>query len=372
MAFERKKQDNKVHAFRQFGFDIKNDVMKNIVLLYGEEDYLKRWAVSEIKAKYVNEATELFDFMKIDGEAVKPSEIIKSCETLPMMSERRIVIVDGMRMKATSSQSKASESKASETSDHETAADGEGSADSSDELTEYFENFPETAMLIMVCADEPDKRKKFFKNAKKYGSEYDFSRLDRKSLMGFIKKRFSELGCGCSDKMLAMIVDISGYLDKETDTDLDRLLNDVRAIAAHSESVVTEEDVRQSVSGNNQVYIFDFTDALMERRKDDALAMLRQMLDNGENEFMLLGMICSQIETLLLASEMYEAGYSYRDAAIKLKMHEYRIKLAYQKVLHYNSEKIKKLLMDAYAIDRNVKTGLMDINIGLELFVSNF
>ena len=33
MAFERKKQDNKVHAFRQFGFDIKNDVMKNIVLL---------------------------------------------------------------------------------------------------------------------------------------------------------------------------------------------------------------------------------------------------------------------------------------------------------------------------------------------------
>ena len=53
MAFERKKQDNKVHAFRQFGFDIKNDVMKNIVLLYGEEDYLKRWAVSEIKAKYV-------------------------------------------------------------------------------------------------------------------------------------------------------------------------------------------------------------------------------------------------------------------------------------------------------------------------------
>lgn len=166
MAFERKKQDNKVHAFRQFGFDIKNDVMKNIVLLYGEEDYLKRWAVSEIKAKYVNEATELFDFMKMDGETVKPSEIIKSCETLPMMSERRIVIVDGMRMKATSSQSKASDSKASETSDHETAADGEGSADSSDELTAYFENFPETAMLIMVCADEPDKRKKFFKNAK--------------------------------------------------------------------------------------------------------------------------------------------------------------------------------------------------------------
>lgn len=367
MAFERKKQDNKVHAFRQFGTDIKNDALKNIVLLYGEEDYLKRWAVSEIKSKYVNEAAELFDFMKMDGDTAKSAEIIRSCETLPMMSERRIVIIEGMPMKANQLRTKALDSASSDTK----AAEDEP-ADALDELAAYFENFPNTAMLIIVCADEPDKRKRFFKAAKKYGSEYDFSKLDRRTLMGFIKKRFSELGCSGSDIIISMIVDVSGYLDKETDIDLDRLLNDVRAIAAHSDGAVSENDVRQSISGNNQVYIFDFTDAMMSGRKGDALAMLRQMLDNGENEFMLLGMICSQLETLLLASEMYEAGYSYKDAAIKLKMHEYRIKLAYQKVLNYNSGKIKKLLMDAYAIDRNVKTGLMDINVGLELFVSNF
>lgn len=364
---EEKRQNSKTHAYKLFNDDLKRDALKNIILLYGEEDYLKRWAAESIKSKFVNEVTEFFDFIRMDGAAVSAGEIIRACETMPVMSEYRVVMVEGFLMNALSKSDKRGSTE--EIADR--AADEVESTDPLDELTVYFENFPNTAKLVIICADVPDKRRKFFKNARKYGCEYNFMRLDRRTLMGFIKKRFSESGCSCSENLLLSIADISGYMDKETDTDLNKLFNYVKAIAAHSDGNIDEADIRAASLGNKHVYVFDFTDAMLERRKSDALGMLRQMLDGGENEFRLLGMICSQFETLLLASELSEAGYGYREAANKIKIHEYRMKLAYQKVLNYNSKEIKKLLMEAYAIDRNVKTGLMDIDVALELFVSN-
>ena len=38
---EEKRQNSKTHAYKLFNDDLKRDALKNIILLYGEEDYLQ-------------------------------------------------------------------------------------------------------------------------------------------------------------------------------------------------------------------------------------------------------------------------------------------------------------------------------------------
>ena len=116
----------------------------------------------KIKDKYINPAVEMFDFVKFDGSEVSAGIVIEACETMPMMSEKRVVLVE----------------------DFDMAREDAG------ELAEYFAEFPESTVLILVCK-VPDKRLKLFKAVKKYGSEYEFGILDNSLLKSFIIKRSS-------------------------------------------------------------------------------------------------------------------------------------------------------------------------------------
>ena len=37
----------------------------------------------------------------------------------------------------------------------------------------------------------------------------------------------------------------------------------------------------------------------------------------------------------------------------------------------YSSDELKRILLRAYEIDRNVKTGVMDAKLGLEMFIAD-
>ena len=39
-------------------------------------------------------ASEFFDFVRIDGTAADAEEIIGACETMPMLSERKVILVE--------------------------------------------------------------------------------------------------------------------------------------------------------------------------------------------------------------------------------------------------------------------------------------
>ena len=50
-------------------------------------------------------------------------------------------------------------------------------------------------------------------------------------------------------------------------------------------------------------------------------------------------------------------------------INEYRFKKAYTAAMTYRPDKIKALLMSLYDIDRDIKSGDIDRNVALELFV---
>ena len=339
MAYQKKAPQ--VHAFKRIQKDLGDDSLKNILLFYGREDYLIRWSAEQVKARYVNPAVEVFDFMKLDGAECTAGDIRDACETMPMMSERRVVLVSGFLM------------------------NGEGA----EELEAYFADFPPTTVLILA-ASEVDKRRKLFKTIRSQGAEYDFDRLDQGLLSSFIIKNLRNSGRSFDPDVPGMIAEASGYYDKDSTYTLDNLLNDLAKIVSHSGARIGAADVEETIAGNQARDVFAFSDALAAGRKGEALSLLSVLLSYGENEFKLLGLICSQFEVLLLVREMQDAGLSSGDLHSQTGIHEFRIKKALPLARRYTASRLRRILMKAYEVDRNIKSGLSDAGTALELFVA--
>lgn len=354
MAYKKKAPAE--HAFRRIQADLKNDTLKNIMIFYGPEDHLIRWSADKVKERYVDPVVEMFDLMKLDGAVCTAADIRSACETMPMMSEKRVVIVDDFNAGGRRN------SKADEEEDDE-------KQDKSDELIEYFSNFPESTVLILISR-EPDKRRKLFKTIQKYGADYEFDRLDMTQLKAFITKHLLAGGKKFDMDVPAMIAEMSGYFDKESDYTIDNLINDISKIIAHSGDCITVDDVEETVAGNEARDVFAFSEALAAGRKGEALSLLTPLLSYGEKEFKLLGLICSQFETVLLVNEMRADGLTTSAMHDRTGIHEYRIKKSLPLAQRYTVSRLRHILMKAYEVDRNIKSGLSEPRTALELFVA--
>ena len=339
MAYKKKAPAE--HAFKRIQADLKNDALKNIMIFYGPEDYLIRWSVDKVKERYVAPPVEMFDFMKLDGTACGAADIRTACETMPMMSEKRVVVVD----------------------------DFDTGGENADELTEYFKNIPETTALVLVSR-EPDKRRKLFKTIQKYGADYEFDRLDMPQLKAFITKHLRAGGVSFDIDVPGYMAEASGYYDKDSEYTIDNLINDISKVIAHSGERVTVQDVEETIAGNEARDVFAFSESLAAGRKGEALSLLSSLLSCGENEFKLLGLICAQFETVLLVNEMRADGLTTSAMHERTSIHEYRIKKSLPLAQRYTASRLRHILMKAYEVDRNIKSGLSEPRTALELFVA--
>ena len=179
------------HAYKKIDKEIRNNSIKNLLLLYGKEDYLIRWAINTLIGKYVNEACRDMDFSKIDGTAVTFEQIRDCCETLPFLSEKRVVHLSDLKLIEGGKTKGLDE-------------DGEKL------LAEYLKNLPEQCMLI-ITSESADKRKKLYKSISECGSAYEFGELDEKSLKSYIEKRFKESGKNARPAVIEGLIAASGY-----------------------------------------------------------------------------------------------------------------------------------------------------------------
>ncbi|WP_173558953.1 hypothetical protein [Eubacterium pyruvativorans] len=65
----KKKADR---GFRVFTKELKNNELKNVTVLYGQEDYLIRWAIGQVKKKYIEPSTEMIDYVMMHDDVIPP------------------------------------------------------------------------------------------------------------------------------------------------------------------------------------------------------------------------------------------------------------------------------------------------------------
>ena len=341
--------EKKEHAFRTFSRDLKNDDISPVIFMYGPEEYLTEWAVNCIVERFINPAACDLDYIRLSEDSGL-SDILEAAGTFSMFSEKRVIWVKDYPPVIWANPK------------------GFGSSEK-ERLAEYIKDPNQKAVLIF-SATEPETKSEIVRELKKSCSTYFFDKLDYPQLSAFAEKRFKAAGVPISRSALRYLIDESGYFNRETEYRILNLENDIKKIIAYTGGkAVTEEDISLNLHGDMDTFVFNFLDAVSTNRKDAAFELLHNILTANGEVFPILGLLINHFELILMVKEFKEDGMGAAAITSKLKMNEFRVKKAMQFADKFTAEKLRNTLSQLYETDRNIKTGLLEQNLALELLV---
>jgi len=132
---------------------------------------------------------------------------------------------------------------------------------------------------------------------------------------------------------------------------------------------VTEETVNQVLNGDMDTFIFNLLDAVSSGQKDRAFGLLYNILSSGRDVFSIVGMLTNQFELMLEVAQFKEEGRNLTQIAEIMKGSEFRIRKAMGYTEKFTVSKLKDILIDLYEVDRNIKMGLLEPNLALEILI---
>lgn len=336
------KDGNREHAYQQIARDIKEGALPGVVLLCGEEEYLIRWALSAILDKYVPDPARPLDVSRIEAGSAGWEDMIHACETLPMMADCRVVVVE------------------------------DAGNLNPDALQEGF-RIPDWTRLVLLFSGLPSASsgKALEQWMSPEGKAYRFHPLDERQLAGFVGKRFREAGKVAEPRILSRIARESGYLDKDSGYGLMHLSSDLLKITAHASGMeITSRDVEACLGPTVEGNTFAMLDAVSKNRKDEAFRLLHDQLKFGENPYRLLSSMVSQIELMLCVKELRQEGKSPVEIQAILKVHELRVRKALAFSEKYSIQELRRVLLEACQVDSRIKTGFLDPEAALEMLIA--
>ena len=342
-------------GFNQFFDNVKKEEIKDVLLLFGRESFLFRWAVDTLVSKYVNPALKAIDRVVIDESELEGKTLVdavlEACETPSMLSDKKIVWV------------------------REPSFLQEGgktlNQDEKNRLLDYLENPDEGAILIFSSQtiNIKDQSLEYFLP---WVSIYQMDRLDKKALRQFITKRFRAAKVSVLDRDIQLLIDESGYFNRESDYDLYSMENDLKKlIAIAEEGRLPENAIRDLIAGDDETYLFDLIESISTRKKERAFEILNNKITKGDEIKGPLSQLATQFELMISIKEMRDDGIPAKEMAKRLGANSYRVEKLVPQAGRFSKEEIMRILSSIYEIDREIKTGMMDGRLAMELFIAN-
>ncbi len=233
---------------------------------------------------------------------------------------------------------------------------------------DFFENYEKIIISenIFVLYEEGeikenDRLLKAFLEEKGKIMIQEFQPLSGKKLFSWIKKEFESSGAKAD-------TDAIYRLQEATGEDLWRIKNEMEKLALYKKRI-KKEDVDYMVNIGVEINIFQTIDAIAEKRKKDALLLLYDHLQKGDNPLYILSMITYQFRNLISVSDLVERKYSYDAAKSKSGLHHFVFGKTYKQVKLFSSEELKRKYNSLFEMDLKAKTGQIDPVLALHLIL---
>ncbi len=246
--------------------------LSGVYLLDGTEEYLKQKALKAMIDAVCGGGMEALNCSRMDNPTT--DELMAACETIPFMSEKRIVIVQDPPYLS-------------------------GRSDADEKLRDYMIHVPPTCVLVFVCHGKVDARKALPKQIGKIGGYVTFSPMGDAELSSFICDYFRKNGKTCTPATASQLVFVAGG-------DATLLTNEMEKLIGHcgEREEITQEDIQAVTTRSTEYMAFDIINAVMNNQESRAFALMRDMLAAGENRIGILAMLERQYRMLQHVSIM--------------------------------------------------------------------
>lgn len=317
--------------------DIKMGQLKNVYLLYGTEDYLKRQYRDKLKHALV-EPDDTMNFSAYEGKDINPKELIDLSETLPFFKEKRMILVENSGF----------------------------FKNSCDDLAEYMSQVPESTCFVFV-EEEVDKRSKLFKAASRAGSVVEFETPKEDMLIRWILGRIQREGKKITQSVMQLFLSKTGSDMENIDKELEKLI-----CYTLDKTEISAADVEAICTGQTENKIFELIDAISAKNQKKALDLYYDLLALKEAPMRILFLIARQFQNLLLIKSMSAKGYPAVSIAKTAGMPSFAVQKNLRQAGAFKINQLKEAIEDCGQAEEDVKTGRMADQLAVELLIVKY
>jgi DNA polymerase-3 subunit delta len=328
-------------------------------IFHGEDEFSRTEQVNQLRAKMGDPQFADLNTAQFDGRKVSLSELTHACDAVPFLSDKRLVIVEGMLARLEPRRKK-SEDEAGE------QVEEEANPGLAKELAAYLTRLPETTRLIFVESKTLAKNNPILKHAAEDKNAYvkEFTALTERALPKWIQDRVESKGG-------AMAADAVNELAAHIGNDLRLLDNEIEKLLTYrANQPVRGEDVRALVAAVSESNIFDLVDAIGRRETARALKLLHDQLAHNAAPIYLLSMITRQFRMLLQLRDLAERGKTTEQAAAQLKLHPFVAKKTADQARNFSLLQLEAIYQKLLDADIAIKTGRHEPILALDLLVA--
>lgn len=317
--------------------DIKMGQLKNVYLLYGTEDYLKRQYRDKLKHALV-EPDDTMNFSAYEGKDINPKKLIDLSETLPFFKEKRMILVENSGF----------------------------FKNSCDDLAEYMSQVPESTCFVFV-EEEVDKRSKLFKAASRAGSAVEFETPKEDMLIRWILGRIQREGKKITQSVMQLFLSKTGSDMENIDKELEKLI-----CYTLDKTEISAADVEAICTGQTENKIFEMIDAISAKNQKKALDLYYDLLALKEAPMRILFLIARQFQNLLLIKSMSAKGYPAVSIAKTAGMPSFAVQKNLRQAGAFKINQLKEAIEDCGQAEEDVKTGRMADQLAVELLIVKY
>lgn len=329
-------------------------------ILHGEDELSRTEAIAKLRAKMGDPQFADLNTAQFDGRKVTLSELQHACDSVPFLSDNRLVIVEGMLARMDPRRAKNADEDGEESEE-------EANPTLAKDLTAYLDRLPDTTRLIFVESKTLAKNNPILKHAASADSKHvyvkEFIAPTERALPKWIQDRVALKGGTIDGAAVAELANHIGTDLRLLDNEIDKLM-----VYRMNESI-RAQDVQTLVASVRESDIFALVDAIGRRETNTTLKLLHAHLDQNAAPGYLLSMITRQFRLLLQMKDLATRGMTVDAAREQLKMHPFVANKTWTQALNFSLPQLESIYQKLLDCDIAIKTGRSEPVLALDVLI---
>ena len=325
-----------IRTAKDFTQSLKKGLIEPVYFLFGPETYLRDEAARLI-ADEAMRGTLLREFndSTFNLTSNDARDAIAAAEQLPMMSQRRVVRIKNL---------------------------GELKEADEEVLLNYVNRPVETSVVIFITEDI-DKRKKLAKLLMA-GAAFEFQPLKLNELQAWIRSYLRDLTAEIEPQALQRILET-------VSSDLHTVANELNklSVAALPSGRITTELVDNLVGRSREHMNWELSDHILSRNRRGALKTLQDLLDDGVEPLLLIGLIAGTYRRMALAKALLSQGASPATIFSEVRMPPFKQRDYLAMLNRVDSERLARTIRRVAETDLAIKTSKATPRMQVEMLV---
>jgi len=297
---------------------------QNIYLFHGSDNFTATQKINHWRREFEKKHGDL-NLQILEGERLTAGDFTEATNTLPFLSEKKLIIIRDFLRDA-------------EEEDRKT-------------VTEKLDQIPDYCVVVFIERDKPDARTGLFKKLSKIGSVIEFVQPEMHELVQWIKKEFERKSSCIGNREAVLLAETVG-------PDLWQMSGEVEKLSLYGlDKPIDEKSIEALASPNLSASIFKLTDYIAQKNSRMTLRTLNIMMQSGDDLFQIFFMIVRHFRILIEVKACLEKKMDGTQIAQKIRENPYPVKIGIGQCKNFTSDKLTQIYRKLLQIDIDTKSG---------------